>query len=154
MGARGSNRGHGTVSEQRRRPQGKAGKLRRHVGVGTWTYRTWPASSRFQAAPTILPPHIHLASRHLGVFLTVSLLYNLLSLSSIRYVTWSSPVPGRRHCAEIRTRRLADGAGEVFVLDDVEGYKHEEIADMLGIVPGTSKSQLHHARMALRKHLE
>jgi len=42
----------------------------------------------------------------------------------------------------------------VFVLHDVEGYKHEEIADMLGIVPGTSKSQLHHARMALRKHLE
>src|SRR5437764_1683301 len=110
MGARGSNRGHGTVSEQRRRPQGKAGKLRRHVGVGTWTYRTWPASSRFQAAPTILPPHIHLASRHLGVFLTVSLLYNLLSLSSIRYVTWSSPVPGRRHCAEIRTRRRAEEA--------------------------------------------
>jgi len=50
--------------------------------------------------------------------------------------------------------RLPDGAREVFVLHDVEGYKHEEIADMLGIVPGTSKSQLHHARMALRKHLE
>jgi len=50
--------------------------------------------------------------------------------------------------------RLPDGAREVFVLHDVEGYKHEEIADMLGIVPGTSKSQLHHARMALRKYLE
>src|SRR6266702_4378325 len=41
--------------------------------------------------------------------------------------------------------RLPDGARQVFVLHD--------IADMLGIVPGTSKSQLHHARMALRKHL-
>ncbi len=50
--------------------------------------------------------------------------------------------------------RLPDGAREVFVLHDMEGYKHEEIADMLGIVPGTSKSQLHHARMALRKHLD
>jgi RNA polymerase sigma-70 factor, ECF subfamily len=50
--------------------------------------------------------------------------------------------------------RLPDGARQVFVLHDVEGYKHEEIAEMLGIVPGTSKSQLHHARMALRKHLE
>ncbi len=50
--------------------------------------------------------------------------------------------------------RLPDGARQVFVLHDVEGYRHEEIADMLGIVPGTSKSQLHHARMALRKHLE
>src|SRR5947199_370903 len=50
--------------------------------------------------------------------------------------------------------RLPDGAREVFVLHDMEGYKHDEIADMLGIVPGTSKSQLHHARMALRKHLD
>src|SRR5213592_2582881 len=50
--------------------------------------------------------------------------------------------------------RLPDGAREVFVLHDLEGYKHEEIAELLGIVPGTSKSQLHHARMALRKHLD
>ena len=50
--------------------------------------------------------------------------------------------------------RLPDGARQVFVLHDVEGYKHEEIAHILGIVPGTSKSQLHHARMALRKHLD
>jgi RNA polymerase sigma-70 factor (ECF subfamily) len=50
--------------------------------------------------------------------------------------------------------RLPDGARQVFVLHDIEGYRHEEIADMLGIVAGTSKSQLHHARMALRKHLE
>ncbi len=49
---------------------------------------------------------------------------------------------------------LPDGAREVFVLHDVAGYKHQEIAVMLGIVPGTSKSQLHHARMALRRHLE
>ena len=50
--------------------------------------------------------------------------------------------------------RLPDGARQVFVLHDIEGYRHEEIADMLGIVEGTSKSQLHHARMALRRHLE
>src|ERR1044071_2046069 len=42
--------------------------------------------------------------------------------------------------------RLPDGARQVFVLHDLEGYKHEEIDEMLGIVPGTSKSQLHHAR--------
>lgn len=45
-------------------------------------------------------------------------------------------------------------AKQVFVLHDVEGYTHEEIATMLDIVPGTSKSQLHHARMALRRHLK
>jgi RNA polymerase sigma-70 factor (ECF subfamily) len=50
--------------------------------------------------------------------------------------------------------RLPEGARQVFVLHDVEGYRHEEIARMLGVVPGTSKSQLHHARMALRRHLD
>jgi RNA polymerase sigma-70 factor (ECF subfamily) len=49
--------------------------------------------------------------------------------------------------------RLPEGAREIFVLHDVEGYKHEEIAEMLGINTGTSKSQLHRARMALRGHL-
>lgn len=51
-------------------------------------------------------------------------------------------------------QRLPDGARQVFVLHDVEGYRHEEIAEMLGLVAGTSKSQLHRARMALRRHLE
>ncbi len=49
---------------------------------------------------------------------------------------------------------LPDGAREVFVLHDVEGFKHREIAEMLGIATGTSKSQLHEARMALRRRLE
>jgi RNA polymerase sigma-70 factor (ECF subfamily) len=48
---------------------------------------------------------------------------------------------------------LPNGAREVFVLHDIEGYKHEEIAGMLGIVAGTSKAQLHRARMALRGYL-
>ncbi len=50
--------------------------------------------------------------------------------------------------------RLPAGARQVFVLHDVEGYRHEEIANMLGLATGTSKSQLHRARMALRRHLE
>ena len=49
--------------------------------------------------------------------------------------------------------RLPHRAREVFVLHDVEGYKHREIGEMLGISAGTSKSQLHEARMALRSHL-
>jgi len=65
----------------------------------------------------------------------------------------------RRDAAEIRLdfdvaiERLPDGAREVFVLHDVEGYKHREIADMVGITAGTSKSQLHRARMLLRSHM-
>ncbi len=50
--------------------------------------------------------------------------------------------------------RLPDGARQIFVLHDVEGYRHEEIASMLGLATGTSKSQLHRARMALRQHLD
>ena len=49
--------------------------------------------------------------------------------------------------------KLPDGAREIFVLHDVEGYKHNEIAALLGISAGTSKAQLHRARMMLRKHL-
>ena len=50
--------------------------------------------------------------------------------------------------------RLAPGYREVLLLHDVEGYTHEEIATILSIDPGTSKSQLARARAALRKFLE
>jgi RNA polymerase sigma-70 factor (ECF subfamily) len=49
---------------------------------------------------------------------------------------------------------LPGGARKVFVLHDVEGYKHEEIAEMLGITSGGSKAQLHRARLLLREALE
>lgn len=55
---------------------------------------------------------------------------------------------------ETAISRLPDGAREVFLLHDVEGFKHQEIGEMLGIAPGTSKAQLHRARMALRQHLD
>lgn len=50
-------------------------------------------------------------------------------------------------------RSLPAGARAVFVLHDVEGYGHEEIAVMTGISAGTSKSQLHRARRLLRERL-
>jgi RNA polymerase sigma-70 factor (ECF subfamily) len=50
--------------------------------------------------------------------------------------------------------RLPEGARQIFVLHDIEGYKHEEIGTSLGIAVGTSKAQLHRARMLLRSHLE
>ena len=54
---------------------------------------------------------------------------------------------------EAALERLPDGARQIFVLHDVDGYKHSEIAELLGISAGTSKAQLHRARMMLRKHL-
>ena len=49
--------------------------------------------------------------------------------------------------------RLSPGARTVFLLHDVEGYTHEEIATQLGITSGGSKSQLFKARAKLRKLL-
>jgi RNA polymerase sigma-70 factor (ECF subfamily) len=46
--------------------------------------------------------------------------------------------------------RLPPGCRAAFVLHDVEGFQHQEIAVMLGIASGTSKSQVHKARMKLR----
>ena len=66
--------------------------------------------------------------------------------------------PRRRASAEgldieSALQTLPSRAKEVFVLYDVEGYAHEEIAEMTGVSVGTSKSQLHRARKLLREQL-
>lgn len=48
---------------------------------------------------------------------------------------------------------LPEGARSVFVLHDVEGYKHKEISALTGIAVGTSKAQLFRARKLLRESL-
>jgi RNA polymerase sigma-70 factor, ECF subfamily len=49
---------------------------------------------------------------------------------------------------------LPKGARLAFVLHDVEGYQHQEIAEQLGVTVGTVKAQLHRARRLLRDRLE
>ncbi len=49
---------------------------------------------------------------------------------------------------------LPDGARTVFVLHDVEGYQHNEIAKMTGTAEGTCRAQLHRARKLLMEALE
>jgi RNA polymerase sigma-70 factor (ECF subfamily) len=49
--------------------------------------------------------------------------------------------------------RLPEGCRAAFLLHDVEGFGHQEIGDMLGVSEGTSKSQVHKARMKLRAML-
>lgn len=61
--------------------------------------------------------------------------------------------PGDRMDLEKAIARLPKGARRVFTLHDVEGYKHEEIAEMLGVTTGATKAQLHRARMLLREAL-
>ncbi len=48
---------------------------------------------------------------------------------------------------------LPPRARRVFVLHDIEGYRHDEVARMLGVAVGTSKAQLHRARKLLRETL-
>ncbi len=50
--------------------------------------------------------------------------------------------------------KLPPGARRIFVLHDVEGYKHDEIAEIFGITAGGSKAQLHRARLLLREALQ
>jgi len=49
--------------------------------------------------------------------------------------------------------RLPEGCRAAFVLHDIEGLEHREVAEALGIAEGTSKSQVHKARMRLRSIL-
>ncbi len=68
------------------------------------------------------------------------------------------PAPARSDDAgmdfEAAIETLPDGARRVFVLHDIEGYKHREIGTLLEISAGTSKAQLHRARMMLRRYLK
>ena len=54
---------------------------------------------------------------------------------------------------EAAIAKLPAGARRVFVLHDVEGFKHEEIAQEMGVTTGATKAQLHRARMLLRQSL-
>ena len=68
--------------------------------------------------------------------------------------TIGSPLaPGDLLDLEEAVTKLPPGARRGFVLHDVEGYKHEEIAEMLGVTSGATKAQLHRARLLLREAL-
>jgi RNA polymerase sigma-70 factor (ECF subfamily) len=71
------------------------------------------------------------------------------------FETIAAPMRSRDLSMDFETAltALPDGAREIFVLHDVEGYKHREIASLLDISAGTSKAQLHRARMMLRRQL-
>lgn len=63
------------------------------------------------------------------------------------------PTKGLAMDLERAVRELPRGARTVFVLHDVEGLKHREIAELTGLAVGTSKTQLHRARTLLRDAL-
>lgn len=70
-----------------------------------------------------------------------------------------SEVPNRmpvvdKIALENAIKELPNGYRNVFILHDIEGFEHEEVARILGCSVGTSKSQLHKARLKLRKLLQ
>lgn len=62
--------------------------------------------------------------------------------------------PGERMDLERAIAGLPPGARAIFVLYEIEGYRHEEIAELTGLASGTSKAQLHRARRLLKEALE
>ncbi|HEY5614882.1 MAG TPA: RNA polymerase sigma factor [Bacteroidota bacterium] len=65
-----------------------------------------------------------------------------------------STAPGTSLDVEEAIKKLPPQARTIFVLHDIEGYKHEEIAEQLELAVGTCKAQLHRARKLLKEVLE
>jgi RNA polymerase sigma-70 factor, ECF subfamily len=64
-----------------------------------------------------------------------------------------TPLPVRRLTLDAAIATLPDRAREVFVLHDVEGFAHAEVAELLGVAEGTVRAHLHRARTLLREVL-
>ncbi|GAB3500555.1 RNA polymerase sigma factor [Spirosoma knui] len=77
--------------------------------------------------------------------------------STLDEILHDQPVPLRDTITGIELdaaiRTLPDGARTIFLLVEVEGYMHKEVAEMLGISEGTSKSQVSYAKKLLRQRL-
>ena len=65
-----------------------------------------------------------------------------------------TPSPNRQMDLEKAVASLPPQARIVFVMHDIEGYRHAEIADVLGVAVGTAKAQLFRARRLLREALK
>lgn len=115
----------------------RLGQFRGDSAFGTWLFRL--------AVNVMLSRREVVAIRHKRHVDDTDLIETLSSPDS-------SPEMGLDFQAAIE--RLPPGMRQIFVLHDIEGYKHDEIASMLGIAQGTSKSQLHRVRMILRKFLD
>ena len=115
----------------------KIGTFRGEAAFGTWLHRL--------AVNVVLTRRAELGTRRSRFIAEQDVLENLPARGGSRDF---------RLDFEDAISRLPEGARHIFVLHDVEGYRHEEIAGLLGVTPGTTKAQLHRARMLLRRHLE
>jgi RNA polymerase sigma-70 factor (ECF subfamily) len=114
----------------------KLGSFRGEAAFGTWVYRI--------GVNLLLSQRAQLATRRRR------------ELSDDELLAEQPDRPRSRDLGidfETAITGLPDGARQVFVLHDIEGFKHEEIGQMLGVTTGTSKAQLHRARMLMRRVL-
>ena len=116
----------------------KLGGFKGDASVGTWLYR--------------------LALNHCLDFVRSSRAKMAKATDTLDAETSIEPVAARetpvaRIDLQRAIERLPPGCREAFVLHDVEGFDHKEVAGMLGIAEGTSKSQVFKARLKLRAHL-
>lgn len=65
----------------------------------------------------------------------------------------TGPMRAERLDLERAIAQLPPGYRAAFVLHDVEGFEHHEVAAILGVAEGTSKSQVHKARLKIREYL-
>jgi RNA polymerase sigma-70 factor, ECF subfamily len=116
----------------------KLGSFRGDAALGTWLYR--------------------LAMNHCLDFVRsrqarMNLVTDALDVDGAPEHAARRETPVARLDLERAVQRLPDGYRAAFVLHDVEGLDHKQIADMLGISEGTSRSQVFKARMKLRQML-
>jgi RNA polymerase sigma-70 factor (ECF subfamily) len=74
-------------------------------------------------------------------------------LEAARHPGNSGHCPVTRVDLERAVAALPEGCRMAFLLHDVEGFEHQEIAQILDVKEGTSKSQVHKARMRIREYL-
>jgi RNA polymerase sigma-70 factor (ECF subfamily) len=81
-----------------------------------------------------------------------NLFYGTEKGSDSQMISWPEEMTGED--LEKAILSLPEGSRAVFVLIEVEGYKHREVAEMLNISEGTSKSQLFYAKQQLQERLK
>jgi RNA polymerase sigma-70 factor (ECF subfamily) len=118
----------------------KVGSYRGESSLGTWLYRL--------AMNHCLDV---LRSRHAKMGLVTD------SMDAPDAAPVAAPGPALSAVSRIDLERairaLPPACRAAFLLHDVEGFGHQEVADILGVSEGTSKSQVHKARLRIRAHL-
>jgi RNA polymerase sigma-70 factor (ECF subfamily) len=129
----------------------RAGELTQDVFVRAWErLRTFRGESSFSTWLHRLAVNVVLSDRR-SAFRRAR---RLLSTDALeRYERADAPEPSGSMDLDAAIARLPAGARTIFVLHDVEGYTHDDIASHAGIAVGTCKAQLFRARRLLREML-